>query len=394
MRLSQRARSVRPSATLAVAAKAAALRREGIDVVGFGAGEPDFDTPQHIKEAGKRAIDEGHTGYAKPSSGIPEAKAAVCEKLQRDNGLHYEPGQVIITVGGKEGLFLAFAALLDPGDDVILPAPYWVSFPEQIRLCGANAVILYPRDGGLAVRPDQFADAVTPKTKIVVFNSPSNPGGFAYSEDEVRAIGEALAGRDLIVISDEMYDRLRYGDRREHTSFATLSDEWHEKTITCNAASKTYAMTGWRIGYAAGPRSVIEAMATIQSHTTSGTAHFVQHAFAEALTGDQSVVERMRCEFERRGNHMHARLNRLRDVDCLKPTGAFYAFPDVSRSYERFGVAGSQAFCELVLDQAHVALVPGAAFGIDTHVRLSFANSMEHIDKGLDSLAGLLGMKT
>lgn len=394
MKLSQRANGVTESATLAVAAKAAALRRQGCDVIGFGAGQPDFDTPARIKNVAKKALDNGHTGYAKPTSGIPEARAAVCEKLWRDNSLKYRPEQTIITVGGKEALFLACAALLDPGDEVILPAPYWVSFPEQVKLCGAEAVILTPRESdNLRVTPQQFAAALTPKTKVVIFNSPSNPGGFAYNPDETRAVAAALSGHNLVVFSDEMYDRLRYGERREHLSFANAGDEWYDKTITLNAASKSYAMTGWRVGYAAGPETIVKAMCGIQSHTTSGAATFVQHALAEALTGDQSDVESMRLEFEKRGIHMHARLNALRGVTCVKPDGAFYCFPDVSGAYARMGVKGSQEFCAAILEKIHVALVPGAAFGMDTHVRLSFANSMEHIDAGLDRLVELLGTK-
>ncbi len=392
MRLSRRVSRVRESATLAVAAKAAALRRAGHDIIGFGAGEPDFDTPSRIKAACKRAIDEGRTGYAKPTSGIPEARSAVCEKLKRDNGLTYQPEQTIITVGGKEALFLACTALLDEGDEVLLPAPYWVSFPEQARMCGADVVVLHPRGGkDLRIAPEQFAEAVTDKTRVVIFNSPSNPGGFAYSPAEVRAIASVLSGRDLVVFSDEMYDRLRYGDRREHLSFAAVSDEWYAKTLTFNAASKSYAMTGWRVGYAAGPTPIIKAMCRVQSHTTSGTPTFVQHALVEALTGDQHDVERMRAEFDRRGRHMHARLNALAGVRCVRPSGAFYAFPDVSGTYDRLGVSDSQAFCAAVLERAHVALVPGAAFGMDAHVRLSFANSLKHIDAGLDRLETLLG---
>ncbi len=392
MQLSHRATSVTESATLTVAAKAAALRRSGCDVIGFGAGQPDFDTPERIKDVAKKALDDGLTGYAKPTSGIPEARAAVCEKLKRDNNLTYRPEQTIITVGGKEALFLACAALLDPGDEVILPAPYWVSFPEQVKLCGAKAVILTPPDSDdLRVTPQQFAAALTPKTKVVIFNSPSNPGGFAYNPDETRAVAAALTGRDLVVFSDEMYDRLRYGDRQEHLSFAAASPEWYEKTITFNAASKTHAMTGWRVGFAAGPVGIIKAMGRIQSHSTSGTAHFVQHALVEALTGDQSHVESMRAEYERRGNRMCDRLNGLFGVSCVRPGGAFYCFPRVRDTYAKLGVANSQEFCEVVLDKALVALVPGGAFGCDDNVRLSFANSMDHIDAGLDRLEKLLG---
>ncbi len=394
MKLSQRSQQLTPSATLAVANKAAEMRRAGADVIGFGAGEPDFGTPANIKEAAKRALDAGHTGYAKPTHGIPEARAAVCEKFKVDNGLGYEPDQVIITVGGKEALYLACMALLEPGDEVILPVPYWVSFPEQIKLCGAKVVPLFADEAnGMRLTPEQFAAAVTPKTRVLIFNSPSNPGGFAYSPEETREIAAALAGRDIIVFSDEMYDRLRFGDRREHLSFAAISDEWYSKTITFNAASKTHSMTGWRAGYAAGPKPIIKAMCNLQSHTTSGTPTFVQHALVEALTGDQSHVETMRQAFEERGEHMWKRLNALKGVSCVRPTGAFYCFPNVSQSYAGLGVRDSGGFCEAVLEKAHVALVPGDAFGSEAHVRLSFANSLDHINRGLDRLEKMLGRK-
>lgn len=394
MKLSQRSLQLAESATLAVAAKAAELRRAGKDVIGFGAGEPDFDTPEHIKQAAKRALDAGHTGYAKPASGIPEAKAAVCEKLKRENNLDYTPEQVIVTVGGKEALFLACAALLDPGDEVLLPVPYWVSFPEQIKLCGGTIVFLHADEANdMRLMPDQIAEAVTPRTKALIFNSPSNPGGFAYTPEETRAIASALSGRDIIIFSDEMYDRLRFGDRREHLSFADTSAEWYDKTITFNATSKTHAMTGWRAGYAAGPVPIIKAMAKIQSHTTSGTAHFIHYALIEALTGDQSHAENMRGAFEERGTHMWERLSALRGVHCIRPSGAFYCFPNVSGAYADLGVENSGDFCKAVLEKAHVALVPGLAFGADNHVRLSFANDMKQIDEGLDRLQKLLGEK-
>ncbi|HKQ49238.1 MAG TPA: pyridoxal phosphate-dependent aminotransferase [Phycisphaerae bacterium] len=392
MELSQRVQAIDESATLAVAARAAELKRSGVDVVGFGAGEPDFDTPEHIKAAAKRALDAGHTGYAKPTSGIPEARAAVCEKLRRENDLTYTPEQVIVTVGGKEALFLAFATLINHGDEVILPVPYWVTFPEQVHLCGGNVVPIRGEEtNGLRVRPEQIAAALTPRTKVFVFNSPSNPGGFTYTPDEVRAIAKVLSGRDIIVFSDEMYDNLLYGKKREYLSFAAASPEAFSKTITFNAASKTHAMTGWRVGYAAGPAPIIKAMAKLQGHTTSGTATFIHHALVEALTGDQAHVEQMRREFEQRGRHMHRRLSALRGVTCHEPTGAFYCFPNVSGTFSRLGVHTSAEFCTLVLEKTHVAVVPGGAFGMDTHVRLSFATGLATIDKGLDRLEGLLG---
>lgn len=394
MNLADRAMQLTPSATLAVANKAAEMRRAGKDVIGFGAGEPDFGTPANIREAAKRALDAGHTGYAKPTHGIPEAKAAVCRKFEQDNGLQYTPDQVIVTVGGKEALFLGFAALVNPGDEVVLPVPYWVSFPEQIKLCGGIVRPVHADESNdMRLTARQFAEAVTPRTKVVVFNSPSNPGGFAYSPDETREIAAALSGRDIIVFSDEMYDQLRFGDRREHLSFAAISREWYEKTITFNAASKTHSMTGWRAGYAAGPAKIIKAMCNLQSHTTSGTATFVQHALVEALTGDQSHVEVMRRAFEERGEHMWQRLSALRGVTCVRPSGAFYCFPNVSGTYAALGVSDSGGFCDVVLERAHVALVPGDAFGSESHVRLSFANSLEHIDRGLDRLEKLLGRR-
>jgi aspartate aminotransferase len=373
VKLSLRAAGLDESATLADSAKAEQLRRQGLDVVGFGAGEPDFDTPPHIRDAAKRALDAGHTRYAKPASGVLPAKEAVCAKLRRDNGLNYQPDQVIITVGGKEAI------------------PYWVSFIEQIKLCGGVPVVLQPRDGeNLLLSPEQFAAALTPRTRMVVFNSPSNPGGFAYSPDQVRLIARALAGRDLVVLSDEMYDRLRYGHDREHLSFANAGSEWPDQTLTINAVSKSYAMTGWRAGYAAGPKPIIQAMAKIQSHTTSGTATFIQHALAEALAGDQSTVETMRRAFEERGRFMHRRLVAMPGVRCCPPTGAFYCFPDVSGCFERLGVKSSAEFCRLALEEVHVALVPGEAFGMATNVRLSFATDMTSITKGLDRIDSLL----
>ncbi len=392
MKLADRVSLIEEAATLATAAKAAEMKRAGIDVVGFGAGEPDFDTPEHIKAAANRALAAGHTSYAKPTSGIPEARAAVCKKFLRDNGLIYQPDHVIVTVGGKEALYLAFMALLNPGDEVLLPVPYWVSFAEQIKLCGGVVVPLVGSDAtDLKITPQQVAAALTPRTKILVFNSPSNPGGFSYTPAETRAIADVLAERDVIVFSDEMYDQLRYGDARENFSFAAISPAWHERTITFNAASKTHAMTGWRVGYAAGPREIIRAMAKLQTHTTSGTATFIQHALVEALTGDQSHVEKMRREFEQRGRFMYERLCGLKDVTCVRPTGAFYCFPNVSGTYTRLGVKTSVEFCALVLDRVHVALVPGSAFGMDTHVRLSFATDLASITKGVERLGGLVG---
>jgi aspartate aminotransferase len=391
LKLSRRATELTESATLAVSAKAAEMGSCGIDVVSFGAGEPDFDTPEHIKEAAWAALRDGQTKYAKPASGILPLKEAVAAKLDRDNHLKYDPkSQVVITVGGKEALFLAFAAILDDGDEVILPAPYWVSYPEQVGLNGGRSVVIPGQvANSYKITPDQLESAITDRTRAFVFNSPNNPGGFAYEPNEVEALAEVLEGRDIAVLSDEMYDRIVFGNH-EYKSYASVSDHAYEHTITFNAGSKTYAMTGWRIGYAAGPADVIKAMANLQSQTTSGTPTFVQHALVAALSGDQSLVASMRGDFEGRGAHICERLNAIPGIVCPEPAGAFYVFPDVSQCYGKLGVAGSIEFSSRLLEEAHVAVVPGEASGMDGCVRLSFATSMENIDRGVDRIADFL----
>lgn len=388
--VSSRVKALAESATLAVTAKAAALKAEGVDIVSFGAGEPDFGTPEHIRQACKDAIDAGETRYSKPAHGVPTVKKAICEKFKRDNNLDYEPSQIIATVGGKDALYLAFQAIIDPGDEVLIPAPYWVSYPEQAGLAGGKPVYVEGDEANsFKLTADQIAAAITDKTRIVVLNSPSNPGGFTYTPDEVRALADVLTQRDLIVFSDEMYEHLTYGGQ-EFISYAAISQEAYDQTVTFNAGSKTYAMTGWRIGYAAGPVSIIKGMAKIQSQATSGATTFCQYGLAAALNGDQGCVLEMRKEFEKRANHMYERLNALPGVTCVQPTGAFYAFPNVSANYEKLGVSGSIEFATKALEEAHIALVPGKAFGCDANVRLSFATSMEQIDKGLDRLAKFL----
>lgn len=390
MKLSQRVQALAESATLAVAAKAAQMKAEGIDVLSFGAGEPDFDTPNNVKDAAKRALDAGQTKYSKPASGIPDAKKAVCTKLKRENHLDYDPSQVIVTAGGKIACALAIQALIDPGDEVIIPVPYWVSYPEMVMLAGGTSVFLEgDESNSFKFTPEQLEAAITPKTRMLIFNSPSNPGGFTYSPDEVRAIAAVTAGKDLIVLSDEIYDRLVFGDQK-FLSFAAVSPQAYEQTLTMNGGSKTYSMTGWRVGYVAGPQPIIKAMAKLQSQGTSGACTFVQHGLIEALTGDQGEVERMRVEFEKRGRHIYERLNALPGISCPKPTGAFYVFPNVSGTYAKLGVKGSLEFAAKVLEEARVAVVPGVAFGRDDCVRFSFACGMEQIDKGIDRLAKLL----
>ncbi len=389
MRLSKRAAGIAASATLAVSAKAKQMKADGIDVVSFGAGEPDFDTPAFIKDAAKEGLDKGLTKYT-AASGTPELKKAIAEKLRRQNGLDYQPSQVVISCGGKHALYGAFQVLLDPGDEVLLPSPYWVSYPEQIKLADGKVVELRGQEeNDFKLKPEQIVQAINERTRILVLNSPSNPGGFAYTPSELKAIAEAVVDEDIIVFSDEIYEHLVYGNQK-FVSFATLADGLMEKTVTFNSLSKTYSMTGWRIGYAAGPQEIISAMGRLQSHETSNPVTFCMYAAIAALQGDQTCVAQMRDEFAKRGQHMWQRLNAIKGISCIKPAGAFYCFPNVSGCYEKLGVSGSVAFANALLDKVNVALVPGIAFGWDTHVRLSFATSTEQIDKGLDRLAKLL----
>ena len=391
MRISNRVEALAESATLAVTARAAQMRAEGIDVLSFGAGEPDFDTPGNIKTIAIEAITSGQTKYSKPASGIAAVKQAVCEKLRNENNLVYDPSQVIVTAGGKMACYLAIHALLNPGDEVIIPTPYWVSYPEMVKLAGGTPVFVAGAEANdFKITPDQLADRITAKTRMLILNSPSNPGGFTYHPQEIESLARVTAERGIVVLSDEIYDRLVYGDQG-FKSFAACGDAAYDQTLTLNGGSKTYAMTGWRIGYVAGPGPIIKAMAKLQSQSTSGACTFVQHGLIEALSGSQAEVQKMRRAFEERARRMHERLCALPGVTCRQPTGAFYAFPNVSGTFAELGVDGSSGFAAKLLEDAHVAVVPGVAFGSDDHVRFSFACSPEQIDTGMDRLARLLG---
>jgi aspartate aminotransferase len=390
MTLSRRVMELAESATLAVSAKAAKMKADGIDVVGFGAGEPDFDTPPHICDAAIAAIRAGQTRYPKPASGLAATKQAVCSKLKRVSKLDYSPPQVIITSGGKDAAYLLCHALLDPGDEVVIPAPYWVSYPEIVRLAGGVPVFIAGDESNdYKLTPDRFESVLSERTKLFLFNSPSNPSGVTYHPNEVRALASVLESREILVFSDEIYDELLYNDQQT-LSYAATGEWAYAHTITANSASKTYAMPGFRLGYAAGPAEVIKAMSKLQSQSTSGAATFSQVALAAALDGEQDCIETMRSEFQKRAAHMHNRLVAMPGVRCPKPTGAFYCFPNVSGSYNKLGVAGSTEFAARLLEEAKVAVVPGIAFGIDAHVRLSFASSLEKIDKGLDRIEAFL----
>ncbi len=390
MKVSRRAQEVPQSATIAVTARAQELKSQGVDVVGFGAGAPDFDTPEYIKDAAIEALRAGHTKYT-PAAGIPGLRAAIAEKLKTENGLEYAPEQVVVTIGGKHAVYEAMQAMLDPGDEVLLPSPYWVTYPETIKLAGATARILETdKTTGYKVTAAQLEQAITDKTAMLLINSPNNPGGFTYSPAELRALAKVLEGTDVMVLSDEIYEKLVYG-QTQFVSFAALSSDAYERTVVLNGLSKAFSMTGWRLGYAAGPLEVIKAMGRLQSHMTSNAVTFAQYAAIAAL-GEQAAeaIEAMRVEFEKRGRYMTERLNAMAGIECPESTGAFYCFPDVSAHYGRSingaDINGSMDFARALLEQANVAVVPGLPFGCDKNVRLSFACSLEQITKGLDRL--------
>lgn len=396
MKVSKRAQAVPPSATLAVTARAKELKAQGVNVISFGAGEPDFDTPDFIKEAAIAAINAGRTKYT-PASGTNELKKAIAQKLLKDNGLRYSPEQIVVNIGAKHSVYSAMQAVLDPGDVVILPTPYWVTYPETIKLAGAKVkVVKTSRKTGYKITPEQLKKAIGTRTRMLVLNSPNNPGGFTYTPDELAAVAKVLEGTNVTVLSDEIYERLVYGDTK-FVSFASLSQDAYERTLTINGFSKTYSMTGWRLGYTAGPVEVIKAMGRLQSHSTSNSVTFAQDAAIVALKDPNNEVEKMRVEFEKRARYMVERLNSMKGVRCTQPTGAFYCFPDVSKHYGRtIGGAelkGSMDFAKALLEQANVAVVPGLPFGCDKNVRLSFAASMQNITEGLSRLESWLSSR-
>ena len=393
--LAERMKSLAPSSTLAVQAKAKELRARGVNVISFGAGEPDFDTPERIKDAAIQAMKRGQTKYTEVG-GIPELRAALCTKFQRDNDLHYEPSEVLISVGGKHTIFNLFTAVLDPGDEVVIPRPYWVSYPEQVRLVGGVPVFVATDEAtGFDLDPDRVRAAVTPRTKVVVVNSPNNPTGAIFSRAAKEAIGRLAVERDLLVLSDECYEPMTYEGR--HFSMAQLVPEVKARTLVVNTCSKAYAMTGWRIGLGAGPRELIRAMTDVQSQVTSNPSSIAQWAAVEALSGPQDDVAKMAAEFDRRRRLIVAGLNALPGVSCVMPKGAFYVFPNVSGLFGRRAPASdgvpaktltsSTDVTEFLLTRALVAVVPGVDFGSDDHVRLSYATSTELIREGLDRMA-------
>jgi aspartate aminotransferase len=388
--LADRLKTLAPSSTLAVQAKAKELRAKGIDVISFGAGEPDFDTPQRIKDAARRAMDKGHTKYTEVG-GIPELKQAVCMKFKRDNGLEYEPADVLVSVGAKHTLYNLAVALLNPGDEVLVPSPYWVSYPEQVRLVGGVPVSVETAEATrFDLDPARLRAAVTPRTKLVVVNSPNNPTGAVFSEQALREVARIAVERSLWVVSDECYEALTFEGR--HLSIASLGPDIKARTLVVNTCSKAYAMTGWRIGYAAGPRALVRAMTDVQSQVTSSPASIAQWAAAEALSGPQDEVAKMAAEFDRRRRIIVDGLNALPGVTCALPQGAFYAFVNVSGLFGRTVrgsgqvLKGSVDVTGFLLEHARVAVVPGLDFGSDAHVRMSYATSTGLIQEGLERM--------
>jgi len=391
--ITERTKKVKPSPTLAVDSRAKELRAKGMDVVNFGVGEPDFDTPEHIKEAAIKAIRDGFTKYT-PVGGIDELKEAIIEKLERDNGLHYSKENIIVSCGAKHSLYNIAQVLFGPEDEVIIPAPYWVSYPDQVLLNDAKPVIVDTREeDDFMLRAEALKEKITPRTKAVILNSPSNPTGFIYTEKMLKETAEIALKNNFYIISDEIYEKLIY-DGERHISIASLSEEIKNKTIVVNGLSKSYAMTGWRIGYAAGPADIIKAMTKVQSQSTSNPTSIAQKAAVAALRGPQDCVEQMRQEFEKRRNYLIRELNSISGISCKMPKGAFYAFPTVKdlfgKKADNVQINSSMDLSIYLLEKAMVALVPGSAFGAEGYVRVSYATSMENLSKGIERIRNAL----
>ncbi len=392
--VAKKASAVSPSSTLAIDAKFKSMKAQGLDVVGFGAGEPDFDTPQHIKDAAIEAIMAGKTKYT-PASGTPELKQAICRKFKRDNNLDYTSANIVVSNGAKHSLVNVFGAICDPGDEVIIPSPYWVSYPEMVKLAdGVPVTLVTTQENGFKFSIEDLKAAITPKTRAIVINSPSNPTGMVYSEDELRAIAEVAVENNIYVVSDEIYEHLSYDEKP--VSIASFNDEIRDLTIIVNGVSKTYAMTGWRIGYTASNEKLAKVMSNVQSHATSNPNTIAQAATICALDGPMDTIDEMKKAFEQRRNYMVERINSIEGVSCLKPGGAFYVMMNISKLFGR-EIAGeiinsSDEFADAFLEKAKVAVVPGSGFGAEGYVRWSYATSMENIKEGLDRLERFLNM--
>ena len=390
IKLSSRVQAVKPSPTLAITAQAAALRAAGEDVIGLGAGEPDFDTPEHIKNAAKKAMDEGKTKYT-PVDGTASLKQAVIEKFRRDNGFEYTPEQILVSSGGKQSFFNMAQALLAPGDEVVIPAPYWVSYPDMVILAGAAPVLVNAgADQQFKITPAQLEAAITDNTRLFVINSPSNPTGMAYTREELEALGEVLRDHPRVTIAtDDMYEHIRWTGM-PFVNILNACPDLYDRTLVLNGVSKAYSMTGWRIGYAGGPADIIKAMKKIQSQSTSNPCSISQYAAEEALNGPQDCIGEMLTEFKKRHDYVVERVNAIEGMEALPTDGTFYVFPSVQGFIDRLdGISDDVELAEYLIEKAGVALIPGTAFGMHGHIRFSVATSMENLEKALDRIAAI-----
>ncbi|MFC1285728.1 pyridoxal phosphate-dependent aminotransferase [Bacillus paralicheniformis] len=382
MNLAKRVSALTPSATLAITAKAKDLKAAGHDVIGLGAGEPDFNTPEHIIEAAVRSMNEGHTKYT-PSGGLAALKDSIREKFKRDQGIEYRQSEIIVCTGAKHALYTLFQVLLDEGDEVIIPTPYWVSYPEQVKLAGGKPVFVEGlEENSFKISPEQLEKAVTEKTKAVIINSPSNPTGMMYTEEELKALGEVCLRQNILIVSDEIYEKLIYGGKK-HVSIAQLSPELKNQTVIINGVSKSHSMTGWRIGYAAGSEPIIKAMTNLASHSTSNPTSVAQYGAIAAYNGPNEPVEEMRKAFEDRLNKVCELLVDIPGLTCLKPEGAFYLFPNAKKAAESCGFSSVDEFAEALLEEEKVAIVPGSGFGAPDNIRLSYATSLSLLEEAV-----------
>lgn len=374
MEFANRIKTLKPSATLAITALANELKAKGVDVIGLGAGEPDFNTPREIIDAAYKALLDGHTKYT-PAGGLPELKNAICEKYSKDQGINYKPSEIIVTSGAKHALYLLFQTVIDNGDEVIIPAPYWVSYPEQVKLAGGVPVFVETDESNqFKMTKEQLLDSITDRTKAIIINTPGNPTGMAYTKEELEAIGEVCVEKDILIVFDEIYEKLIYGDTK-HVSMAQISEALKKQTVVINGVSKSHSMTGWRIGYAAGDEEIIQKMTAMASHSTSNPATPSQYGALQAYRGDQEIVETMRKQFEKRLNLFYDAIVKIPGFTCVKPQGAFYLFPNVKEAARLTGYDTVDEFAKALLSEAHVAVVPGSGFGAPDNIRLSYATN-------------------
>ena len=385
MNLAKRVSALAPSTTLEITAKAKALKDAGFDVIGLGAGEPDFNTPQHIIEASIQAMNEGHTKYT-PTGGLPGLKNAIIKKLKQDQDLTYNPNEIIVCSGAKHALYTLFQVILDEGDEVIIPTPYWVSYPEQVKLAGGTPIYIEGFEKNeFKITPEQIEGVITERTKAIIINSPSNPTGMIYSKEELKALGDVCLQKNILIVSDEIYEKLTYGEYK-HYSIAELSTELKEKTIVINGVSKSHSMTGWRIGYAAGNKDIISAMTNLASHSTSNPTSIAQYGTIAAYEGTQEPVEVMRKAFEERLNIIFKKLIELPGFSCIKPQGAFYLFPNAKQAALQAGYNTVDDLVTALLEEEKVAIIPGSGFGAPDYVRLSYATSLDSLEKAIERI--------